>query len=385
MEKFGQLRKGEDIPAYVQNFCNRRFLTERDIYQGFLDLIVDNTNNEVGYLHLYDEETQDIALNVWSSRVYGECMTSHTSHYPMKDAGIWADAIRQRHTVVHNDYSKEASTIGLPEGHFALQRHMSTPIFCQNRIVGIIGVGNKSKKYSLEDQRQIEYLAKIGWGIILDRLQEFSERNKFKRRRVDDKSPEELMMSIVRTVAKALELRDEYTSHHQTNVSVICEAIAKELDLPEDQIFGLKLGAIVHDIGKIAIPAEILGKPGKLNTAELQMVKMHTSLGAEIFKGIDLPWPVLDIIEQHHERMDGSGYPAGLVANSICLEARIAAVADTFDAMASDRPYRHAPGKEAAIEVLKEGRGVAFDAYVVDSFLRTLEDGLLDNPELYDY
>lgn len=369
----------------LNGLLHRRYLTERDIYQDFLDFIVEGISSEVGYLHLYDEDAEDIELNVWSSGVYAGCTTATVSHYPIRDAGIWADAIRKRQTVVHNNYTKAASANGLPEGHFELYRHMSSPIFWSNKIVGIIGVGNKRDPYTDDDQKHLEHLSKMGWTIILDRIQEHQQRNQYRSTVLQGKKPEELMMSMVGTLAKALELRDEYTSHHQTNVAMISEAIANELNLPPEQVFGIKLGAIVHDIGKIAVPSEILSKPGKLNQAELEMVRLHASLGAEVFKDTDLPWPVLDIIEQHHERMDGSGYPNGLVARAICLEARIVAVADTFDAMASDRPYRHAPGKEAAIEVLKEGRGKQFDVYVVDAFLLTLENGLLEKNDLYGY
>lgn len=369
----------------VKDLLNRRYLTERDVYQDFLDFLVDNTESDIGYLHLYEEDTREIALGVWSRSVYAGCTTSTVSHYPLKDAGIWADAIRERKTVIHNEYENDASAKGLPEGHFRVVRHMGTPIFWQNKIVAIVGVGNKLEKYSPEDQGQLEHLTKLGWPVILDRIQEHRQRNASRSIVLQDKDPKDLMIKMVGTVSKALELRDEYTSHHQSNVAIISAAIAEAMELPSEQIYGIRLGAIVHDIGKIAVPAEILSKPGKLNAAELAMVKMHATLGAEIFKEVELPWPVLDIIEQHHERMDGSGYPYGLVGNAICLEARIVAVADTFDAMASDRPYRHAPGKDAATEVLKKGRGVEFDAYVVDAFLKTIDEDLLETQNLYGY
>lgn len=361
---------------------HRRYLTDRDIYQ---DFIVEACSSEVGYLHHFDEEQEELGLNVWSTRVYAACTMSTLSHYPLRDAGIWADSIRQRRTVTHNEYVSEASVQGLPEGHFAIVRHMSTPIFWRDKIVAIVGIGNKREAYTDDDQRQLEHLAKLGWPIILDRIEEHSRRNAYRTSVLQGREPAEIMMSLVGTVSKALELRDEYTSHHQSNVAVLSEAIASKLDLPQEQIFGIRLGAIVHDIGKIAVPAEILSKPGTLNPAELAMVKTHTTLGAEIFRDADLPWPIIDIIEQHHERMDGSGYPNGLVGNTICLEARIVAVADTFDAMASDRPYRHAPGKEAAIQTLKDGRGKQYDVYVVDAFMAALEDGIIESANLYGY
>ena len=361
----------------------RQYLTERDVYQDFLDFVVEATSSEVGYLHLYDEHAQDIALNAWSTNVYGGCTTSTLSHYPLKEAGIWADAIRQRRTVVHNDYAGYPSKKGLPDGHFALHRHMSTPVFWKSGIVAIIGVGNKIAPYSDADVAHIERLAKLGWPIVRDRLHEHHVRNTSRQRVLRGKDLSEVMVAMVGTLSKALELRDEYTSHHQHNVAILSEAIARKLGLPEQQVFGVRLGAIVHDIGKIAIPAEILSKPGRLNAAELAMVRSHAALGAEIFRDVELPWPILDVIEQHHERMDGSGYPKGLVGSAICIEARIVAVADTFDAMASDRPYRHAPGRAAAVEVIMAGRGVTYDAYVVDAFLSVLADQPVMIEDLY--
>jgi len=373
------------VESRINEIKQRRYLTDRDIYQDYMDLVVANTASEVGYLHLYDEAEEQLALNVWSTSVYASCTTSTLSHYPLRNAGIWADAIRKRKTVVHNDYMNQASVQGLPEGHFALIRHMSSPIFWQNKIVAVIGVGNKPEAYSELDKDHLERLSKIGWPVILDRIEEHKQRNQSRASVLDGKDPAELMITMVGTVSKALELRDEYTSHHQSNVAILAESIGQKLELPQEQIFGIRLGAMVHDIGKIAIPAEILSKPGKLNPAELAMVKTHAALGADIFKGVDLPWPVTDIIAQHHERMDGSGYPLGLVGEGICLEARIVAAADTFDAMSSDRPYRRAPGRDAAIEILKGGRGKQYDAYVVDALLAALEDGLIESQQLYGY
>lgn len=132
--------------------------------------------------------------------------------------------------------------------------------------------------------------------------------------------------------------------------------------------------ALVHDIGKIAIPSEILTKPRELNPAEYQLIKTHVERGAEIFAAMDFPWPILEMISQHHERLDGSGYPHGLRAEAIVLEARIIAVADVFDSMASHRPYRYAPGIVKAIEELKTGRSSLYDPYVVDALLKCLDE-----------
>lgn len=370
----------------LEVFGKRRFLTTRDVFQAYLDLVVDILNCEVGYLHGFKPESDEIQLNVWSTGVYEQCTASNESHYPIRQAGIWADAIRLNKTVIHNHYPQGASQNGLPEGHFTVRNHVSTPVHSKGEIVAVIGVGNKASDIDEHDVERLERLVKLGWPMVLDRLNEHGGRATSQGLTYNHRNPQDVLKAMVKTVSKALELRDEYTSHHQSNVATLAENIAVNLGLPTEQRFGIQLGALVHDIGKIAIPSQILSKPGKLNAAEIALVKMHPVLGAEIFDDVDLPWPIVDIISQHHERMDGSGYPDGLLGHSICLEARIIAVADTFDAMASDRPYRHAPGKKAAIDVLKDGADRIFDKDVVEAFLMSIEDDpIAANDQLYGY
>lgn len=179
--------------------------------------------------------------------------------------------------------------------------------------------------------------------------------------------------SAVDAIAIFIEKRDPYTSGHQHQVAKICEAIARQLGLEEERCRGLLLGAKIHDIGKIAVPVDILGKPGKLSPPELEIIRTHPQTGYEILCGIHFPWPIVDMVYQHHERLDGSGYPRGLKGDEICLEARIIAVADVFDAIISHRPYRPAKGLDSGIEELRAGRGSIYDPEVVDAFLAHLE------------
>jgi len=197
---------------------------------------------------------------------------------------------------------------------------------------------------------------KIGWPIVTDLLKakdddEFKQSNEFMQQ-----PHEKVLVAMAQAFGKALELRDECTHHHQSNVAKITARIGRQLGLSEERCFGLNIGSLVHDIGKIAVPSQILNKTGRLLTAELSVIKLHPEYGWEMFEHLSLPWPIADMIGQHHERMDGSGYPNGLKGNSICLEARIIAVANTYDAMSGDRPYRHAPGKDKAISTLMDRR-----------------------------
>ena len=179
----------------------------------------------------------------------------------------------------------------------------------------------------------------------------------------------ESLVSTIRAIALTVEMRDPYTAGHQNKVADICVAIGKELGWSEDRLEGLRLGATIHDIGKINVPAEILNRPGRLSAPEFEIIKSHPQTGYEIVKDIAFPWPLAEMILQHHERLDGSGYPRGLKADAIIPEARILCVADVLDAMSSHRPYRAGLGKEAALAELERGRGTWYDPAAVDACL----------------
>ncbi len=175
-------------------------------------------------------------------------------------------------------------------------------------------------------------------------------------------------------LARTIEQRDPYTAGHQSRVARIAVALGRELGLSEEQLVGVDMGAQLHDIGKIGIPAELLTFPGRLSDLQLALIREHPTLGHGIVKDIATPWPIADIILQHHERLDGSGYPAGLRGDAICLEARIVAVADVLEAITAHRPYRPALGLVAGLEELRRGRGTLYDAAVVDACLALTRD-----------
>lgn len=169
------------------------------------------------------------------------------------------------------------------------------------------------------------------------------------------------MEKTIGVLAEAVEVRDPYTAGHQSRVAQLARAIALELHLPAETIQGIYLGGLIHDVGKISIPAEILSKPGKLTKIEYDLIKQHPRVGADIIKPVSFPWPVADMIAQHHERIDGSGYPDGLKGDAIRIESRILAVADVMEAMMSHRPYRPGLGIERALQELDRGRGTSYD------------------------
>ena len=174
----------------------------------------------------------------------------------------------------------------------------------------------------------------------------------------------------IQAMATVIAARDPYTAGHQRRVTQLACAVARELGLPADRVAGLRVMGLLHDMGKISIPAEILSKPGKLSDTEFAIIKSHAQAGYEIVKEIRFPWPVAEVILQHHERLDGSGYPQGLTGPDIILEARILAVADVVEAMASHRPYRPALGLDQALEEISRNRGVLYDPEVVDACIK---------------
>jgi len=180
--------------------------------------------------------------------------------------------------------------------------------------------------------------------------------------------------ALIHTI-QAITERDQYTSKHQQRVAKLAVAIAKKIGLPASQIEGIELGSLIHDIGKIYIPAELLNLPRKFTPSEYEQVKPHVQLGYEIIKDVQFPWPIAKMIHQHHEHLDGSGYPQGLMDKDILLESRIIAVADVVESMTADRPYRHALPLQEAFEELLAHKGTYYDPIVVDACIQLFKEG----------
>ncbi len=208
----------------------------------------------------------------------------------------------------------------------------------------------------------------IGFGIrAIDRQQHLDAEIHAKE--VVQERLADALKATIEAMSKTMEWRDPYTAGHQKRVALLSVAIAKQLERSEESVQAIYMAGMVHDIGKVAVPAEILTKPTQLTDLEMKMVQEHAATGYQILKDIPFPWPIAQMVYQHHERLDGSGYPRGLKGEEICQEARILAVADTIEAMATHRPYRASRGLMVALDEIKTEAGHKLDAKVVQAVL----------------
>ena len=231
--------------------------------------------------------------------------------------------------------------------------------------------------YVTKPYQRDELLARVHTHLELNRLRNHLEELVGERTAELKESERKLRTSLIDSItalAATVEMRDPYTAGHQRRVAQLAIAIAKELRLAEEQIEGIQLAGVVHDVGKIQIPAEILSKPGRLTPLEFELIKQHAQSGYEILKSIDFPWPIAQIVLQHHERLNGSGYPQALKGDQILLEAKIIAVADVVESMTSHRPYRPGLGIDAALQEIALNKGKLYEPSAVDACIRLFQE-----------
>ncbi len=237
------------------------------------------------------------------------------------------------------------------------------PLKNNNRPSGILLLAGKSCKPSSLGEQQL--LKGAPADVLADDIENVKRKyNEFHK----------TIEGVINVVSQVVGSRDPYTASHQRRVAELARVIAREVGLTDWQSNGIYVTGLLHDVGKVCVPSEILCKPGKINSSEFSVIKNHCRVGYDILQKIDFPWPVSRVVLQHHERLDGSGYPEGLSGDDIILEARILSVADVVEAMSSHRPYRPALGLDNALEEIKRGSGILYDSDVVDACLRLLDD-----------
>jgi len=291
-------------------------------------------------------------LTMCAQVAFGRCLCGKAAETGQL---VHADRVDERHENVYEGIS--------PHGHYCV------PVASAGTLLGVLNLYlREGHGHDAKEEDFLRAVADVLAGII-----ERANVNESLRHTAD--SLREALTGTVQAMALVVETRDAYTAGHQQRVASLARAIAIEMELSEHRKDGIYLAATIHDVGKVSVPAEILSKPGRISDIEMALIKAHPQTGHDILAGIEFPWPVAELILQHHERMDGSGYPQGLEGEEILIGARILAVADVVEAMASHRPYRPALGVKAALGEIESKKGVVFDPKVVDECIRLFGTG----------
>ena len=280
--------------------------------------------------------------------------------------GFIGSAIRESMAVVIQDVSVDERLVAGQEAirKWGVRSAITAPMYIDNKIIAALSVF--SRREGAFDEEVVRFLGEVASDVAIGvrtlRLD--------KRLHATLESLRKSLYGTIEVVSRMVELRDPYTAGHERRVAQLACAIGKEMELPERQVEGLRVTGYIHDIGKIAVPAEILSKPTALSDIETAMVRVHASSGYSILKDLEFPWPVAQAVLQHHERLDGSGYPQGLKEQEIIIEAKILMVADVVEAMASHRPYRASRGLDSALNEITTNKGKLYDPNVVDACVR---------------
>lgn len=477
--------------------------TEVSVLSHALITCTRSLQSQFAFIGLMNSDETVMTVHAWSKDVMDRCkVADKPMHFPITEAGLWGEVIRQRRPIIVDDYdSTDLHKKGYPAGHVPIKNFLSVPVQNESKIVAVAAVANKTGPYNESDVNALIVLLHETWQLLAEKKAEvailhskkllqnvidstpdwlyvkdldhrylmvsrsvaeglkiapqeiigkrdtdlFSQesclgnlakgttgyhgedqqafngrtvhnrnhlitwadgtqhiydtyriplrnpdgniygalvysRDITERKSAEDKTEaayiklQKTLDDFIGTMSKIIELRDPYTAGHQARVAGLSAAIADAMGLPVEQVKYIRIAALIHDIGKIYIPSDILSKPGKLGDIEWQLIRTHPQGSYDILSTIDFPWPVAEIALQHHERINGSGYPNKLIGDSIMLEAKILAVADVVEAMASHRPYRQALGIEKALEEINKNRGVLYDSGIVDVCLRLFED-----------
>ncbi len=346
---------------YLIGSVIRRALQELQIYQDRIKAEKALKESEQQY-RLLAETAQDLILiidlegNIIYANEAGayylgysrEMMTGMNINYFLYPDSLSAEAIHRKEKINLNGNHNHAFELNLVDNKNRIIPYevSSSPFIKEKEVMGILYIArNISKRKEAESKLR-------------------NSINQIKK----------TMNATIMTMAKVVETRDPYTAGHQRNVSRLATLIAREMGLSTDKIEGIRVASLLHDIGKLDIPSDLLSKPRRLTYVEFNLIKSHPQIGYDILKNIDFPWPVSQLILQHHERLDGSGYPGGLTGKEIQLGAKIIAVADVVEAMSSHRPYRPALGLEKALQEIQDYSGILYDKEVVKTCIYLIKE-----------
>ncbi|MHB9097650.1 MAG: HD domain-containing phosphohydrolase [Syntrophales bacterium] len=366
----------ESEAKYRKNYATQRIINsllhvslEETPLQGILEKTIDLiltlpwlVKESKGSIYLVEDEPEvlvmqvqkglDESLQKMCARLpFGKCICGSAARMQVVE---FAEPFDERHETVVAGMA--------PHGHYCV------PMLHAGRTLGVLNVYlPEGYQWDRQEEESLVAVADTLAGIIIRRRAEKERSESIEKLRC-------ALKGTIQAMALTVEVRDPSTSGHQRRVAKLARAIAEEMGMGRDSVDGIHMAGLIHDLGKISVPAEILSKPTKLSEIEFGLIKVHSQAGYDILKEIEFPGPVAKAIHQHHERLDGSGYPAGLKEAEICREAQVLAVADVVEAIASHRPYRPAKSIDSALEEIAGSRGVLYAPEVVDACLRLFRE-----------
>ncbi|OGO19094.1 MAG: hypothetical protein A2Z15_06625 [Chloroflexi bacterium RBG_16_50_11] len=376
----------QPVLSRLQLIVDRWFFRERYSYIQTLKKITRGNKDDLDLEQLTSSFVQSIAKGMQSQGVYlllpspasgnfltytysgqkKQALLSFSAQSPlvnvMKQQGAVIDCV---------DLDNAVSFAALPPRDKEILKNndieLLVPLKANSHLSGMLLLTGKSSRepYSLEERKLLQ-TASADVAVNIDNASNFED---IKRKHNE---LQKAMDGVINAISLVVGSRDPYTAGHQRRVAELARAIAREIGLSDWQVTGVYVAGLLHDVGKVSVPSEILSKPGKINANEFDIIKNHCRVGHDILQKIDFPWPVTRVVLQHHERLDGSGYPEGLAGSDIILEARILGVADVVEAMSSHRPYRPALGLDSALDEIKRGSGSLYDSEVVNACLKML-------------
>ncbi len=356
-------------------------LAEHSDEDSLMDLILTRAagtvNADHGFFFQYNPGAEVLELK----KALG-FFNEHIGYQVAQGAGLTGNVLQIGKPIAVNDYQSWEGRHPDPRWN-PIRAISAIPLSFKGHVTGEIGFVHTEagKTFANDDMEVLTRFAVLANTALNNaKLSALAQQAQDERKRIEEQlrrnneQLQEMFISMVNALSLAIEMKDPYTAAHQRWVTRLACIIADEMNLPKEQVEGLHMAGLIHDIGKMDVPTDFLIKPGLLSEIEYEAIKVHPQSGYDIVRHIAFPWPVAQIILQHHERMDGSGYPQGLAGPEILLEARILAVADVVEAMASHRPYRDAHGLELAMKEISRNRGRLYDPDAVDACLRVFKE-----------
>ena len=365
-----QASGSRQLESMVDLFKQSDSLDEASIMRRVVECAAEVTDSPLAYLLFVQPADKTIALAAWRDRSQPQATIAHAEPRPLLKAGIFAECVRARHATSSNDLTWKPQADGLPD----LQRYLAVPMLDGEETVAVLGVANRDAGYSEADQRLLAALGDSAWRILRSKRAHGRTLSALHRSDV-------AMQGMIDALLRLTEKHDPYTAGSARRVAALAVALGREAGLDGERQHALRVAALLHDVGSVVVPPSVLAKPGRLTDVETALMRTHVEEGCKLLADIDFGAPVAEIVYEHHERFDGSGYPRGLKGEDIMIEARILAIADVVESMCSSRPHRAALGMDAAIEEINRGAGLVYDLHLATACTRLIRQHGFTLPE----